>query len=145
MYKMVLIGVSADAANIGANWMCAYISEGHIQTLNQITKVLSSNPDSVLKYIGEVSLDNFCEFYFLEKWPYKDVPPENNLGVYSQDELQTFMTDAQFNSNTVRTDYHRVMLTSTGQVFFMADFKHSAAYEGTIASYQVDIADLMKK
>jgi len=83
MYKTVLIGVSVDVSGIGANWMLAYVSEAHIHTLNQIVRVFSSNPESVLKYVGEMSLDNFCEFYFMEKWPYKSLPPENNLRVLS--------------------------------------------------------------
>lgn len=145
MYKMVLIGVSVDVSGIGANWMLAYVSEAHIHTLNQIVRVFSSNPESVLKYVGEMSLDNFCEFYFMEKWPYKSLPPENNLGVYNRDELDSFMSDTEFERNIVRTDYHRVALTPMGAVWFMADFKHSGAYEGIISSHQVDIADLVKK
>jgi hypothetical protein len=55
------------------------------------------------------------------------------------------MSEDDFGLNIIRTEYHRVMLTSTGQVFFMAEYKHSDCYEGVMTSYQVDIADLMKK
>jgi hypothetical protein len=138
----IVIAINADAASVGAKWAIVKWSNDFTDMVRSMSKTMRQG--GAWTYVDEMVLANLCQVTILDKWPYKMVEPafENNQHFILKDEPEYALSDAQFDRSIIRTDYERVTVSTYGSVTWLADFKHSAAYEGTIATYSLDIEDL---
>ena len=138
----IVIAINADAASVGAKWALVKWDSAKTDIVRSLCKSMRQN--GVWDYVDEMVLANLCEITMLDKWPYKMVEPaywDNGFLTFNE-EPEYALSDAEFDRSVIRTEYERVVLSTYGSVNFLADFKHSAAYEGTIATYSMDIDDL---
>ena len=138
----IVIAINADAASVGAKWALVKWSNEFTDMVRSMSKTMRQG--GAWTYVDEMVLSNLCQVTMLDKWPYKMLEPtfENNQYFIFKDEPEYALSDAEFDRSVIRTEYERVTVSTYGSVNFLADFKHSAAYEGTIATYSLDIDDL---
>ena len=138
----IVIAINADAASVGAKWAIVKWSNEFTDMVRSMSKTMRQG--GAWTYVDEMVLSNLCQVTMLDKWPYKMLEPtfENNQYFIFKDEPEYALSDAEFDRSVIRTEYERVTVSTYGSVNFLADFKHSAAYEGTIATYSLDIDDL---
>lgn len=135
----IIVAVGADAASVGAKWMIIRWSDDRTDILKYMVDAMVTG--GKLTYVEQMILADFCQIDVVDTWPYKIVPPTEQY-LISANEPEYAISNAAFNQSLVRTEYERVSISVTGQVQFLADFKHAASHEGIIASYSLDIDDI---
>jgi hypothetical protein len=139
----ILIGVNADAAGLGAKWMHIIWSKEHNASAMYMLKHMQSG--GTWKHVDEIVMaGGFCDIAVYDCWPYKALPPDNGY-IVTEESLELALTDAQLDRVTLKTEYERVSVSAYGHLVFMADYKHSASWEGVIASFSIDIEDITTK